>query len=398
MMLRNIRLVYRKELLDTIRDRRTIISMIIIPILFFPMMTIGFSAVVSSFITKSKAEIHKVAVINDQASPDLVEMLIASGKVEIVKVDSAEAAISRKEIRAALVLPADFKQRLLALDSTATVTILSDESDSKSEFAADKLKSIVIEYRRNVIESRLKDRELDLSLVIPFRVETKNIATKEKMGAFVLALFLPYMILILSLTGAMYTAMDLTAGEKERGTLETILTSPIPRWHLATGKLLTIMTTSLVSTFLAIVSMTLTMGYSVAIGGSMMGEMALHIEPLGALVILLMMIPTAALFSAILMSISLGAKTYKEAQSYVTPFMMAVILPALVSFIPGIDLNLGLAMVPMINISLCIKGALMGDIKWLYVAIIFFSTALYAAFAIFIARRLFEKESVLFGN
>jgi len=218
------------------------------------------------------------------------------------------------------------------------------------------------------------------------------------MGSFMLSLFLPYLILILSLTGAMYTAMDLTAGEKERGTLETILASPVPRWQLATGKFLTILTTSIVSTVLAIISMTATMAYAISVGGSMAQDMALKIAPSSVIVIILMMVPTASLFSAILMAISLSARTYREAQSYVTPFMLVVIMPALVSFIPGIELGWGLAFVPFVNVSLSLKEALMGNINWLIVGLIFVSTALYAALAIFIAHRLFEKESVLFGN
>jgi sodium transport system permease protein len=206
------------------------------------------------------------------------------------------------------------------------------------------------------------------------------------------------MIVILSMIGAMYTAMDLTAGEKERGTLETILVSPIPRWQLATGKFLTILTTSVLSTVFAMISMTLTMAYGLMAAGPMAGEMALNITPVMIFIIFLMMIPTACLFSALLMSICIFAKSYKEAQSYVSPLMTIVILPAMVTFIPGIDLNLKLAFVPLVNICLSIKEALMGNINWLYIAIIFLSTFIYAAFAIFVTHRMFEKESVLFRS
>jgi sodium transport system permease protein len=397
MMFRKIGLVYRKELLDTVRDRRTIISMIIIPILIFPLLTIGFSTLVTAFMMKSKAEIQKVTIVNSEVAPVLREMIASSGKVELVNIDSAEAAILRKDIRAAVVLPVDFQEKLSNLDSLK-IEILCDESETKSDFAAQKLQSIISEYRRKVIEERLAQNGLAPGIADPFNVETKNIASKEKMGSFMLSMFLPYMIIILSLTGAMYTAMDLTAGEKERGTMETILVSPIPRWELAMGKFLTILTTSLVTTIVAIFSMSITMLYAISSGGSMMGEMSLHIAPSTIIVIVLMMIPTASLFSAILMSISLAAKTFKEAQSYVSPFMMVVILPALVSIVPGIDLNLGLSLVPLVNVALSIKGAMMGNINWLYIVIIFFSTAIYAAAAIFVAHKLFERESVLFNN
>ena len=96
------------------------------------------------------------------------------------------------------------------------------------------------------------------------------------------------------------------------------------------------------------------------------------------------------------MTVAIFAKSYKEAQSYISPLMIIVILPALVSFVPGIELNMQLSFVPLINICLSIREALMGNINWLYVGVIFGSTALYAAFAIFVTHRMFQKESVLF--
>jgi sodium transport system permease protein len=398
--MRNIMLVYRKELLDIIRDRRTIISMVVIPILIFPLMTVGFSALASSFVSKTKAEIQKVALVNGALVPALSDSISASGKVQIVEADadSIEKAILAKEIRAAIVIPDSYTEKLAALDTTMKIEILYDESDSKSDVAGGKLRTLLNNYRRDIVKSRFQERMLDPSIIEPFKVESRNVASKEKMGSFLLSLFLPYMILILSLTGAMYTAMDLTAGEKERGTMETILVSPIPRWHLATGKFLTILTTSIITTILAIMSMAITFGYAFAASGAMGGEFALKVSPTSIITILLLMIPTASLFSAVLMSVSLTAKTYKEAQSYVTPIMFIVIMPAMVSFLPGIELGWGLAFVPIVNIALMIKEAMIGTVNFGFLALIFVSTAIYAAFAIFIAHRLFEKESVIFNN
>ena len=397
MMLRNVKLVYRKEILDIIRDRRTIISMIVIPILLFPLITVGFSALMMSVMTKTRGEIQKVVVVNGEAAPGLADAIVSSGKLQIAQTDSVEAAILNAEIDAAVLIPSDFQSRLNSYD-TVSVPILFDETESKSEFASQKLRNILTDYRKEIVESRLKSRGLETALADPFQVKTQNVASKEKMGSFMLSMFLPYIIMILGVTGAMYTAMDLTAGEKERGTMETILASPIPRWQLATGKFLTVFTTSVVATVLALISLTATMAYSVSAGGAMSDNIAIRIAPASVLVIVLMMIPTASLFSAVLMSISLAAKTYKEAQSYTTPFMVVVILPSMVSFIPGIELTAILSVVPFVNISLCLREAMMGNFNPLHIAIIFASTAVYAAIAIFVAHRLFERESVLFSN
>jgi sodium transport system permease protein len=400
-MFRNIKIIYRKELVDVIRDRRTIISMIVVPILIFPLLTIGFSGVMANLMQKSAAEKHKIAVINKDDAPDLYALIDSSSKVEIVStdisVDSAKQAILDKLIRAAIIIPDDFSKKL-ANGETTSVQLLYDASETKSDFALEKVKDLVTGYKLGILNSLLADRGVDPSLLEPFSVAETNVASKEKMGGLILSIFLPYIIILLSMLGAMYTAIDLTAGEKERGTLETILVSPVPRWQLATGKFLTILTTSVVSTSLAIISMSATMLYGMQSFGRMGEDMAINITPLMILIILLMMIPTACLFSALLMSIAIFAKSYKEAQSYLSPLMTIVILPALVAFLPGVELDLKLAFIPIVNICLCIKESLMGHINWIYVAIIFITTFIYASFAIFVTHRMFQKESVLFRS
>ncbi len=276
------------------------------------------------------------------------------------------------------------------------MTVYYDAAETKSEFAKEKIKGILSEFEKSILQKRLAEKNIPADFIRPFRTTTDNVAPKEKMGGFILAMFLPYIIVILGMVGAMYTAIDLTAGEKERGTLETILASPIPRWQLASGKFLTILTTSLVSSILSISSMTITMIYGVMSIGSFGDKIALNITPPMILTILLLMIPTACLFSALLMAISIFAKSYKEAQSYVSPLMMVVILPALVSFIPGVELDIKLAFVPLVNVCLAIKEVLLGNFNSLHITVIFISALVYAAFAIFVTHRMFEKESVLF--
>jgi sodium transport system permease protein len=400
-MWRNIKIIYKKELIDVLRDRRTIISMIVVPILIFPLLVIGYSAVAANLMQKSAAEKHKIAVINKSDAPDLFALVDTSSKVEIVQInapiDSVKQAILDKVIRTALIIPVDFAKKIEMGDSVS-IDILYDAAETKSDFAMQKVKDLVSIYKQQILNSRLEDKGLNPRLLEPFQVEESNVASKEKMGGLILSIILPYIIVLLSMIGAMYTAIDITAGEKERGTLETILVSPIPRWQLATGKFLTILTTSVVSTSLAIISMSITMLYGMQAFGKMGGEMAINITPVMILIILLMMIPTACLFSALLMSISIFAKSYKEAQSYVSPLMTVAILPSMVAFLPGVELNMKLALIPVVNTCLCIKESLMGNTNWLYVSIIFVTTFIYAAFAIFVTHRMFEKESVLFRS
>lgn len=394
--LNSIKIVYKKELLDTVRDRRTIISMIIVPVLIFPLLTIGFSAFAASMMEKSAGEVHPVAIVGAKNAPRLAEMVGDSPKVTVLASDSVERDVSDKTIRAALVIPEGFEQKLRAMDSTGVI-IVFNAAEAKSEFAAGKLDDIVAAYCQEVLEGRLLANNLNPRIIRPFEVVRENLA-EEKMGTFVLAMILPYVIIILSMVGATYTAIDLTAGEKERGTLETILVSPVPRWQLATGKFLTILTASIVSTLLAVASMSLTAAIGLKGAGPFGNVLGLKISLTSIIIVVLMMIPTACLFSGLLMSVSLFARSYKEAQSYISPLMLLLIPPALVSFLPGVELNFESALIPLVNISLVLKETLMGNVKPLYLAIVFISAVVYAGVGIFISHRLFEKESVMFRS
>ncbi len=267
----------------------------------------------------------------------------------------------------------------------------------KSTIAMEKLRGRLWDYEDSVVAGRLNKRKMDESLLHPVDIKSENIASKEKMGGFMLSMFLPYIIIILALTGAMYPAIDLTAGEKERGTLETILVSSVSRGELATGKFFCVMTASVVTAILATISMSITAGMGFARMGAITGEEAqFSIRFTSVAVSLILFLPISALFSSLLLSLSLLAKSYKEAQSYITPFMIVVIMPALISFMPGVELNWTFAFVPVVNVSLALKEVLLGTYNWGFIGLIFISTIVYASFSIFITRKLFEKEEVLF--
>ncbi|MFI5355860.1 MAG: ABC transporter permease, partial [Opitutales bacterium] len=216
----------------------------------------------------------------------------------------------------------------------------------------------------------------------------------------------PYLIIILCFTGAMYPAMDLTAGEKERGTMETLLCSPVARLDLVLGKFLMVLTGSLSAMLLALTSMGLSaavggmlfVGGKAAAGSSAAGAGALLpiIDPAGLLGVVAMILPVAVLFSAILFTVALFAKSYKEAQSYIGPMIIVVIMPAIIGMLPGIELNARLALVPILNLSLVCKEMLSGVWHWPYIGLIFGSTCVYAGVALALAVRMFNRESVIF--
>ena len=400
MSLRNIGIVYRKEMVDSLRDRRTLISMIVIPIVLMPLMTIGLGALSLRLAREAQKEVPRVMILGGSDSPRVVEALKNLPALTFAPAsDDYARQISNKQLRAAVRIPADF-DAAVASGLPARVEIYIYEGEIKSEFAAGRLQSFFQELQQRTIEQRLAARNLPASFIRPFEVEKQNVAPPEKVNAAVFGGLIPYLVILLCLTGAMYPAMDLTAGEKERGTMETILTSPVSRTHLVLGKFLTVLTASIATAALSVASMGLSFRYSKGMLRDLPPEAAaqfhMSVNPMAIVAVFGMVLPIAVLFSAALLTISLFAKSYKEAQSYISPLMIVVILPAVASLLPGVELNRRLAMIPILNTSLVSKEILSGTYHWNFIAIIFASSCVYAALALFAAVKLFQREDVLF--
>jgi sodium transport system permease protein len=400
MSLRNILVVYRKELTDSLRDRRTLISMVVVPIIIFPIMTIGMGTFVGRMVVKAKEEVPTVMIVNGEDSPRAVESIKALKGIQIVATESDyKQQISDKKIRAAVDIPAGFDAAVDRGDQ-ATVKIYDYTGDLKSGFAVDKIEKYFKDLQTETVKKRLEARNLPATLVEPFKVKEENVAPPEKVSGAAIGGFLPYFIIILCLTGATYPAIDLTAGEKERGTIETILCSPVPRTDIVLGKFLMVLTAALCTAMLAIMSMSVSfhvakkMLAGVGNGGENPLNFTIGIQAIGA--VFLMVLPLAVLFSAGLLAIALMAKSYKEAQSYIAPLMIVVVLPAVAGLLPGVEFNARMALIPVLSTSLVCKDIVSGSYHWNYIAIIFASTCVYASAALYVAVSLFKREDVLF--
>jgi len=399
--LRNVGIVYRKELIDSLRDRRTLISMIAVPLLIMPLLMIGFGVVSVALLGEAMRETPKVMVLGGEDSPQLMAELGGLKDVEIIPAKSDYAdEISNKQIRAAVEIPAGFDAKLAAGEPTE-VKIYMYEGELKSGFGAQRLQRFFQRLRDRSVREQLQARQLPESLARPFDIVEQNVAPPEKVGGAILGGLVPYFVILLCMTGAMYPAMDLTAGEKERGTIETILCSPVSRTHLVLGKFLMVLTASIATAILAIVSMSASFGAGrkLLLGVvSKEADAALQITITGKAIasIFLVVLPVAVFFSAALLALSLFAKSYKEAQSYISPLMIIMVMPAVAALLPGVELTPVLALVPVLNTSLVSKEIIAGSYHWTLIAVIFFSSSAYAALALAIAVKLFQREDVLF--
>ena len=285
------------------------------------------------------------------------------------------------------------------------VKIYLYRNEMKSELGADRLERALKKYNEHIVQERLAANHLSDAVLSPFDVKQENVVSEEKSWGELLGGLIGYMVVLLCLTGGMYPAMDLTAGEKERGTMETILSSPVSRVDLVFGKFFLVLTAALVTSTLSVISMggsfaVLRMAHAAdqASDPSRGPTFMLHVGPQTILSIFIMAVPLAVLFSASLMAIAIFAKSYKEAQTYTTPLMMVVILPAVAAMLPGAELNARLALVPILNASLLCKELVAGTYHWNYIAIIFGSTCVYAAVALLLCVKMFQREDVLFRS
>jgi sodium transport system permease protein len=340
-------------------------------------------------------------ILGGDDSPAVVAELEQLRDLRIVpaKPDFAEE-ISNKQIRAAVEIPEGFEAKLAASESSA-VTIYMYEGELKSGFGAGRLQRFFRELRDRTIREHLDARRLPDSLVHPFDIEEKNVAPPEKVGGAILGGLVPYFVILLCLTGAMYPAMDLTAGEKERGTMETILCSPVSRSHLVLGKFLMVLTASIATAVLTIASMAVSFGAGkkLLLGithGAADAALQITITGKAMVSIFFVVLPLAVFFSAALLALSLFAKSFKEAQSYISPLMIIAVLPAVAALLPGVELNSTLALVPVLNTSLVSKEIITGTYNWDLIALIFLSSSVYAVVALAIAVKLFQREDVLF--
>lgn len=403
MKLVTIGIVYRKEMLDMLRDRRTLISMIVVPLLLMPVLIFGMAAMAAKLIDRAQRESAAIMLLGAQHAPSLAEQLRETEGFEVVPPAGDYARrIEDKELRAAVEFPPGFEEQLSTDEqpSPLRVKIYHYEGELRSTFAVRNLQEILRDYRDRVVEQRLAARQLSPDILEPFKTEEENVASPEKVGGARLGGLIPYIVILLSLTGAMYPAIDLTAGEKERGTIETILASPVSRGALAAGKFLAVLTASLATVLLSLASMVGTMTLVAPMGdfrtrsGAPLFQFAFSAKAIAA--VLGMILPLAVMFSAALLAIALLAKSFKEAQSYISPLMIVVILPAVAAVLPGIELDARLSLVPILNVSLVSKDILTGTYQWNYIAIIFVSSCVYAAAALGIAAAAFKRESVLF--
>lgn len=394
---RNIAVVYRKEMKDLLRDRRTLRSMILVPLVVMPLMMQGMIRLTHTLTAKAMAEISTVEVLGGDDSPGIVERLRGDPRLRIEpETPDWKQLIADKKIRAAVRIPGHFESDLQ--DGTASqVTIYNYEGEIRSGSAVTELDGFFRKLSDELVRRRLESRGLSPALLKPFATVRENVAPPAKVAGNRVGGAVPYFIVILCFLGAVYPAIDLTAGEKERGTMETLLCSPVARTEIVLGKFLMVLSSALAAVFVASLSMVLSLQISGSKSAGGAADLGLtHVDPAGVVGVLVLIVPAAVLFSSVLLALGLWARNHREALTYMQPFMLVIIMPVAIGMMPGIELNARYALVPILNLSLACREMLSGIWHWQYLVLIFVSMSAYAAAALAVAVRMFQRESVIF--
>lgn len=391
--MKNIVIIIKKEFKDILRDRRTLLTMIIIPLIVFPFIFSIVGKIQSSRIQKEKQKLMKVGVIAEENSNSLMERLKSRKDLKIYEID----------------IPADKFATLIRNDSLDAIVKIDKNIDllNDSIFSANisvhfkssdweirnRLNESLREYESDILAHRLEKLELAPEVIKPIHTEYKDVSTsQEKLGASIGGL-IPYMFIIFCFMGCMYPVIDMFTGEKERGTIETLLVTPTLRSQILTGKLIVASSTGVISALLSIIGLAFGLKqFAQILPENFLGSITSFINPLSIIIYILMLIPLGTFFAGMLIPMAIYAKSYKEAQSMLTPFMFIIILPALIAMTPGIELNLINSLIPIINIVLATKDIISGTINYFYLALVFISLIILAIISIFASSKYFGLE------
>jgi sodium transport system permease protein len=375
--------------------------MIALPLLIFPLI-IGIVGFVSKqAIDKAETQILNYALIGGQYAPDIVQDLQQPKKFNFVEVSEGAdyTAIIRSEtVDFVLVIPENYSSNVLE-NGQANVKLYFNDAGLNLVYR--RVNEIVKSQSELFQQRAFSDLGLDeakqSALIEPIVLEKVNTADARENWGEKIGGMLPYVLFLLCLTGAMAPATDIGAGEKERGTLETLLISPIDRNKIVMGKFLTIafagtMTALLTVTSMVVWGLVLSQGMAIKFVADFMAQIAMH----DFLLIFLMLVPVVAIFAAVLLSISIYAKSFKEAQSYMGPMSILVVVPIMLALLPGVELKGVWAWVPITNVSLAMKELVKGTMDYYQLFAIFGSTVIIAGALFAFCVYWFNQEKVLF--
>lgn len=391
-------IVFKKEMTDLIRDRKAFITAVVLPLVLIP----AIMCIMGSAIMKNQQDVTSklnIAITGEQ-NTSLEQALKASPNVNIINVKNPKEALNDEQIYLYLDIPNKFQQTVDSKEGTADLKIYYDNTSQKSTIALSTIEAMINDYNTSVVSSRLNSMGVDNSMLKPVKVEQMGIGAQNEAEANamqMIAMLLPMFVLIYAAQGGVAAATDLGAGEKERGSLEPLLSTRASRSSILIGKLGAITVMGILSTISGIAGVIL----SFFVPNSMFmldgGAMAMSWTAIGVIAILSILITLS--FSALQLAVSVFSKSFKESQTYLGFLLFAPIIISYASM--GIDIkgaSATLFNIPIFNAVLLMKEVIVGIYNPVHMALTFGWSIVYIVLAVLLARYMFNKESVLFRS
>lgn len=456
----NVRLIFLREVKDQLRDRRTLFMVAVLPLLLYPALGLGMMQLNVLFreqprivvllgadqlpvapalldehrflssLFPSGSDPNRLIVISDRpdeaARDDLPErvdpgrLLEQAREIRDALPDDRQRAgelFGRSGFQVLVVVPPDLARNLHRVHEALSnrpgaggiptdyprPEIVYNKADEKSQITYHRVHDVLESWEARILDDWLKLADLDAKFTRPVLGEPVNVALDEQMAASLWGRLFPALLVIMSVTGAFYPAIDLVAGEKERGTMETLLICPATRSEIVLGKFFAVLLFSCTTALLNLVGMGFTGRHiaSMAPAGALSQAGGIGLPPLLSIVwIVVLLLPLAALFSALCLALATFARSSKEGQYYLTPLLMVTLGLTMFCLSPGVELTPQYSLMPVAGIALLLKGLLLSPLHagslYHYVPGVLISSTAYSALALWWAIDQFNREEVLF--
>ena len=393
-----------KEIKHLFRDTKTIVQTVVVPTFITPLLIAGIFWYVGSIATEETKKTYEVSVYSSSISV-LIDELNKSDRLVVTEEDSVVSvidAVTRDNSEIGLVLDEDFTEDLKS-NNSAKITIYSKDIDTFSQ-AQSLVLNIVDDYEENIRTSRLELLNLDENYVNPITIDEEDLTTEEESAGSIFGAILALFFVMYVISGSMYPAIDLGAGEKERGTMETLISTNISSVDIIIGKMLSVTSSAiLTATFsmlgFAIPLIVIFMFYADSINEYLFGLLSAIVNPIALLGVFVLIVPLSVFMGAFLLAISVYAKTPKEAGLLLGNVLIVFIIPCYIPLInPGLELDFVGALIPCYNLALITNNLIAGTVDWFLYSVALISTIVYCCIAIYITYIMFDDENVIFRS
>jgi sodium transport system permease protein len=391
--MRGLNTVFKKEVRENLRDRRALFNSLLLGPLLFPVLFVGMMWFLESAEQERAEKTLELPVVGAEYAPSLIRFLEQQGAEIQAEPDNPEDLVRDQEVPVIIRILPEFPEKW-EQGLPAPIEVISDPSRQESNAPIRRVKRLLLGYGQQIGALRLQLRGVSPQLASPIMIRDVDLST-PKSRAILAVIFLPYVLMITAFTGATHLAMDTTAGEKERKSLEPLLINPVPRWQIMSGKMLTTTVFAMASLALTLVSFRIVLPFMPV--GAFGMDLTLGLETL--LKILLVVSPVAILAAALLTLLAAFAKSYREAQSYMGLVILIPMVPSLIFMANPVKAESWMMNIPLFSQNMLI-GEIIRDksvpLSWYAMSIS--STLLVGLLLAIVAATLYNRPKLIFSS